>query len=166
MVLGPRLGHSGMLAVAIEQQTTLIISFRAPDGAPGSEPQRPIALPPNTDLERFKEFMRRAADIVGAENATVISDVSEFGHMSYIEPSKAHDVMSRLALHFTHYANYETQMFHIAAEDFFISSAVVAPKDVPDVQAMVKLANEFEIPLWPFVSLSLTTITRAKAAFC
>lgn len=41
-------------------------------------------------------------------------------------------------------------MFHVLDKTYFVSSAVVAPKDVPDVQAMVKLCNEFEIPLWPF----------------
>jgi hypothetical protein len=99
--------------------------------------------------------MRRVADIVGAENATVISDTSEFGHGSYIEPSKAHDVCRYWLLRFMLYADYGMQIFHIAAEDFFVSSAIVAPKDVPNVQAIVRLANEFEIPLWPFVSFSL-----------
>ena len=98
--------------------------------------------------------MRRAADIVGAENATVISDTSEFGHGSYLEPSKAHDVSHYWLLRLMFYADHGMKIFHIAAEDFFVSSAVIAPKDVPDVQAIVRLANEFEIPLWPFVSFT------------
>ena len=43
-----------------------------------------------------------------------------------------------------------SQMFYVAGKEHFISSAVVAPRNVPDVQALVKLCNEFEIPVWPF----------------
>lgn len=47
-------------------------------------------------------------------------------------PSKAHD------------------MFHVADKDHFVSSVVIAPRDVAEVQAIVKLCNDFSIPLWPF----------------
>lgn len=105
--------------------------------------------------------MRRAADIVGAENATVVSDASEFGHLSYLEPSKAHDVCCCQMLQSLLCTDHRLQMFHVTAEDFFVSSAVVAPRTVPDVQTLVRLANEFEVPLWPFVSSS--TVVRHTA---
>ena len=95
--------------------------------------------------------MRRAAEIVGAENATVVSNTSELGHLSYMDPSKAHDVRLACPFHSLFHADVELQMFYMTAEDFFISSAVVAPRNIPDVQAIVRLANEFEIPLWTFV---------------
>lgn len=41
-------------------------------------------------------------------------------------------------------------MYYVAEKDYFVSSAVVAPRDVPDVQAIMRLCNEFEIPAWPF----------------
>lgn len=41
-------------------------------------------------------------------------------------------------------------MYHITPKEYFVASAVVAPRNVPDVQAIVRLANDFEIPLWPF----------------
>ena len=41
-------------------------------------------------------------------------------------------------------------MFHIIDKEYFVASAVVAPRDVPDVQAIMRLCNEFEIPCWPF----------------
>jgi len=41
-------------------------------------------------------------------------------------------------------------MYYVTDKQHLISSAVVAPRDVPEVQAIVRLANEFEIPLWPF----------------
>lgn len=32
----------------------------------------------------------------------------------------------------------------------FISSAVIAPREVPEVQSLMKLCNEFHIPVWTF----------------
>lgn len=41
-------------------------------------------------------------------------------------------------------------MFFVADKTYFVSSAVVAPRNVAEVQAIVRLCNEFEIPVWPF----------------
>lgn len=41
-------------------------------------------------------------------------------------------------------------MFHITPKEYFVSSAVAAPRNVPDVQGIIRLCNEFEIPVWPF----------------
>lgn len=41
-------------------------------------------------------------------------------------------------------------MFFVADKTYFVSSAVVAPRNVAEVQAIVRLCNEFEIPIWPF----------------
>lgn len=41
-------------------------------------------------------------------------------------------------------------MFHVLEKEYFLNSAVVVPPDVPDVQAISRLCNEFEIPVWPF----------------
>jgi len=41
-------------------------------------------------------------------------------------------------------------MYYITAKDYFVSSAVVAPRNVPEVQTIVRLCNEFEMPIWPF----------------
>lgn len=41
-------------------------------------------------------------------------------------------------------------MYHVVEKQFFVSSAVIAPKDVPDVQSIIKLCNEFDMPVWPF----------------
>ncbi|KAK5112174.1 hypothetical protein LTR85_011607 [Meristemomyces frigidus] len=107
-------------------------AYRIPDGSSPFDAERPLALPPNTSLERFKDFMRQIGDIVGSENATVISSDAELQHESYMDPSKAYD------------------MYHITTKEYLVSSAVVAPRNVPEVQAIVRLCNDFEIPLWPF----------------
>ena len=41
-------------------------------------------------------------------------------------------------------------MYHVLPKAQFVSSAVVAPRNVPEVQAIMRLCNEFEIPVWPF----------------
>jgi hypothetical protein len=87
-----------------------------------------LVLPPNTNADKFEEYVRRAADIVGRDNVTIISDHSELTKYSYLDPSKCSD------------------MFWIMEKDYFLCSAVVAPTCVPDVQALMKLANEFDIP--------------------
>ena len=67
------------------------LAFRQPEGGQASD--EPLVLPPGTSLQRFKEFMRRIEDTVGHENATVVSSDAELVHESYLEPSKAHDVL-------------------------------------------------------------------------
>jgi FAD binding domain len=49
-----------------------------------------------------------------------------------MNPSKVHD------------------MYHFLDKEYFVSSAVVSPRHVPDVQGIMKLCNEFSIPVWPF----------------
>lgn len=65
-------------------------AFRAPEG--GGLNDRPLTLPPNTSLERFREYLSRVADVVGRDNVTVISSDAELQHEHYMDPSKAHDV--------------------------------------------------------------------------
>ena len=40
-------------------------------------------------------------------------------------------------------------MFHNFEDDHFIASAVVMLRNVSEVQEIVRLCNEFKIPLWP-----------------
>ncbi|KIV84505.1 hypothetical protein PV11_00280 [Exophiala sideris] len=92
----------------------------------------PLTLPPGVDSEKFKDFIRRVEDIVDQTNVTVITKAEHLGKESYLDPSKVHD------------------MYHVLDEDYFVSSAVVAPRKVREVQAIMRLCNEFEIPVWPF----------------
>jgi FAD/FMN-containing dehydrogenase len=92
----------------------------------------PLTLPPNTSSEKFTQFLARAAQIVDEHNVTVISRPEQFQQEEYMSPSRAHD------------------MFHILDKAHFLASAVVAPKNVPEVQEFIRLVNEFEIPVWPF----------------
>ncbi|KAF4306583.1 FAD-linked oxidase [Botryosphaeria dothidea] len=94
--------------------------------------KQPLVLPPGIDTAHFEAYLQRAVEIVGAENVTVISNADELTKESYLDPSKAHD------------------MFHVFDKDYFIASAVAAPKKVAEVQAVMRLCNEFKVPVWPF----------------
>ena len=41
-------------------------------------------------------------------------------------------------------------MFYVAEKEYFVSSAVVAPRNVAEVQSIMRLCNDREIPVWPF----------------
>jgi FAD/FMN-containing dehydrogenase len=92
----------------------------------------PFILPPKTDLPKFRAFLARVESIVDEANVQIIDSEDDISKEKYMDPSKAHD------------------MFHILEKTHFISSAVVAPKNVADVQEIMKLANEYEVPVWPF----------------
>ena len=108
------------------------LALRPNNGATPKVAGDPIALPPGIDSQTFKNFIVRVSEIVGQENVTIITKPEDHDKETYMDPSKVHD------------------MFNILDEDYFISSAVVAPRNVKEVQALMKLFNEFVIPVWPF----------------
>lgn len=116
----------------ISRGPTERLAYRRPNGEAPRNADDPIILPPGVDAQTFRSFTGRLADIVGQENVTVISTDEELQKEDYLDPSKVHD------------------MFYILEKEYFISSAVVAPRNVPDAQAIMRLCNEFEIPVWPF----------------
>jgi FAD/FMN-containing dehydrogenase len=105
------------------------MAFRQPNDSPPTSPGDPLALPPGISSEKFKEYIGRATEIVGEENVTIITELEK---ETYADPSKAHD------------------MFHLFDKSYFVASAVVAPRKVTEVQALMRLSNETGIPVWPF----------------
>lgn len=93
---------------------------------------KPLRLPPNFTEDRFSKFISRAETLCGHENIRVVSSAEELVDGDYMNPCKAHD------------------MHGIYDRDFFVASAVICPTDVPNVQDIVRLANEFCMPLWPY----------------
>ncbi|KAF1981167.1 vanillyl alcohol oxidase [Aulographum hederae CBS 113979] len=97
-----------------------------------TSPPHPMKLPPNTSLEIFTSFITRCTSLCGASNVQIISQDSPLDDGSYQDPCKGHD------------------MHAILSKTYFVASAVVYPRDVPEVQAMMRLCNEFVIPVWPW----------------
>ena len=71
-------------------------AYRRPEGASPGENVEPLALPPNTDASKFKEYSNRVAEIVGHENITIINDRSELGRYDYLNSSIAADLFPLL----------------------------------------------------------------------
>ncbi|KAL2357370.1 vanillyl-alcohol oxidase [Cryomyces antarcticus] len=91
-----------------------------------------MKLPPGTSLETFTTFIDRAGQLCGAENVSIISKSDKLIDGHYMNPCKGHD------------------MHAIYDREYFLASAVICPREVPEVQALMRLCNEFEIPAWPF----------------
>jgi hypothetical protein len=91
---------------------------------------KPLVLPPNVSNDAFNKFLTACQD-VGSDNIAVLSSASQIKDGNYMKPNYTHDP------------------HHILKQDFFLASAVVAPRNVADVQAIVKAANEYHVPLWP-----------------
>jgi len=94
-------------------------------------PADPLTLPPNTSSSQFHDFVSRAREIVGAENVDIISDSVQLSKEYYTDPSKVHD------------------MHNIVDKEYFVASATVSPRKVPEVQDIMRLCNESLIPVWP-----------------
>ncbi|KAI8943796.1 hypothetical protein NX059_001770 [Plenodomus lindquistii] len=90
----------------------------------------PLVLPPKVSSDAFSAFLSACQDI-GSDNITVISSSSQIDDGDYMKPNYTHDP------------------HHILKQDFFLASAVIAPRNVADVQTIVKAANEYLVPLWP-----------------
>jgi FAD/FMN-containing dehydrogenase len=92
----------------------------------------PMMLPPGCTSEHFHTFITKASEICGKENVTIISVDHELIDGDYMHQCKGHD------------------MHAVVDREYFVASAIVAPREVPEVQATMRLCNEFDIPVWPF----------------
>ena len=91
----------------------------------------PLALPPNIEPKTFFEFVNEVTALVEIENIRIVTSTDELDDGSYLNQPRTHDP------------------HHILDKDYFLASAVVCPRSVPDVQALVVTANKYKIPLWP-----------------
>ena len=41
-------------------------------------------------------------------------------------------------------------MHAILDRDYFVASVVISPRSTPEVQALMRLCNEFSMPVWPY----------------
>lgn len=91
----------------------------------------PLILPPNVSIDSYNKFLSACRDKVGDENVVVITSSFQIDDGDYMNPNYTHDP------------------HHVLKQDFFLASAVITPRNVADVQTIVKAANEQLVPLWP-----------------
>jgi hypothetical protein len=107
----------------------------------------PLVLPPNVSNDTFNKFLSACIDAVGSENIDVISSTAQIDDGDYMKPNYTHDP------------------HHVLKQDFFLASAVIAPRNVADVQLIVKAANETLVPLWPSTYRSYDQNQNANITF-
>lgn len=90
---------------------------------------QPLVLPPNVTVDTSNQFLTACGNFFGANNINVISSPSQTVDGDYITPVYTHDPQ------------------HVLKQNFFLASAVIAPRNVAEVQAIVKAANEHLVPL-------------------
>jgi FAD/FMN-containing dehydrogenases len=94
-------------------------------------PVVPLVLPPGTTKEIFTAFIHAVVEVVGSDGVTVIKSKEDLKDGTYENPVYTHDI------------------YHVMDKDYLVASAVICPATVPEVQDIVRLANKFQIPLWP-----------------
>ncbi|OQE40368.1 hypothetical protein PENCOP_c006G05427 [Penicillium coprophilum] len=92
---------------------------------------KPLVLPPKSTNGEFNKFIQEVIELVSTENVEVITSKDQIVDGSYMNPRHTHDP------------------HHIMEQEYFLASAIVAPRSVADVQAIVRLANTISFPLWP-----------------
>ncbi|XXH02587.1 hypothetical protein Hte_008965 [Hypoxylon texense] len=97
---------------------------------PVSRPRKgPVRLPPDVSPEEFETAVKELRGEIGDENVEVNDKDLVDGW--YIEHPNTHDA------------------FHIADQEELVSSATVYPGSTEEVQATVRWANKFKIPIYP-----------------
>ncbi|KAK0111522.1 hypothetical protein ONS95_001876 [Cadophora gregata] len=96
------------------------------------QPGDPMILPPGISSSQFHYFIARATSVVGPKNVEVILPDNSLNDGSYENPCHGHD------------------MHAIFDRDYFVASAVVSPRSVPEVQEMMRLCTETGVPVWPY----------------
>lgn len=76
----------------------------------------PLALPPGLSAKAFNIFLDKVLSVVGAGNVDVITTKEQLDPGSYMNPQ------------------YSVDPHPVLAPDTFLASAIVAPRDVADVQ--------------------------------
>lgn len=103
----------------------------APNGT-GTVP-KPRCLPPGITEAIFQDFASKLHALVSKPNLAIITSDTELDDGDYVTVDcLTHD------------------MHNIYEQQEFIGSALVHPRNVTEVQGVVKLCNEFDVPLWVF----------------
>lgn len=76
----------------------------------------PLALPPKITLEDFSTFVQKVLSLLGTENVEIISSRDQVYDGSYMNPPYTHDP------------------HHVVDQEYFLASAIAAPRNVGDVQ--------------------------------
>lgn len=98
---------------------------------PSKQPRRStVRLPPDISLEVFHTAIQDLQGQLGEANV-VVNDSSHLEDGWYLEHPNTHDA------------------FHIVDHDELVASAMVYPGSTEEVQAVVRWANQYLLPIYP-----------------
>lgn len=125
-------------------QSNRSMKLKTPNGAAHTQKGDPLVLPPRIGSARFQEFITQSFAIVGREDVLIIEAEDQLVDGCYREPNKTHDM-------------------HVLVErTYFVCSATISPHNVPEMQEIMRLCNEFDMPVWP-ISIGRNTRYRGAA---
>lgn len=101
------------------------------NGAMGATVPLPRVLPPGFTAETFQQFVPRILSLVGNENVLIISQDTPLNDGDY----QTIDCL-------TH------DMHFLYGREEFVGSALAFPRSASEVQEIVRLCNEFCMPIW------------------
>jgi len=104
-------------------------------------------LPPNINENDFLSALEEFRGVVGDHVEMV--DLDALNEGSYHNNPKSHD------------------MYHFLEEKDLVASAIVQPGSTEEVQAVVKIANKYKIPIWvASIGRNLGYGGAAREMFC
>lgn len=105
-------------------------TFKSHDGSlPSNYQPSNRVLPPNVSEAELDSALGEMRAIVGGTNVDTV-DVSMLMDGDYMHQPKTHDG------------------FYLLDQDELVASAVVRPGNTEEVQALVRIANKYKIPIW------------------
>jgi hypothetical protein len=104
-------------------------TFKSNGSYPSNHQSANRVLPPNISESDFDAALEEFKQIVGSEHVEP-TDLNTFMDGDYMHQPKTHDA------------------FYLLDQKDLVASAVVRPGSTEDVQALVRVANKFKIPIW------------------
>lgn len=105
-------------------------TFKSTNGSfPSNHQVGNRVLPPNVSEEDFDKALAEFKEVVGTTNVETV-DTSMLMDGDYMNQPKTHDC------------------FYILEQKDLVASAVVRPGNTEEVQALVRIANKYKVPIW------------------
>jgi len=105
-------------------------TFKSEDGSfPSNHRDEARVLPPNVTAAEFDKALDEFRQIVGGTHVETV-DTNTLMDGDYMHQPKTHDC------------------FYLLDQTDLVASAVVQPGNTEEVQAVVRTANKYKIPLW------------------
>lgn len=125
----PRLVDPSMESLTSKVQQALSLQGDSTTDGAGNHRDEARVLPPNITEADFDKALEEFKEIVGRTHVETV-DINTLMDGDYMHQPKTHDG------------------FYVLDQNDLVASAVVRPGNTEEVQALVRIANKYKIPLW------------------